>query len=376
MLDAEYSVVTHDELKEFVQSCFAELGLRSDDAAAVAEVLSDANLRGVDSHGLDRLPVYMQRVHAGLARGTEEMRTLAEFGGVRQLDAGYALGPAAASKAVNAAVDLAREHTLALVSVRNSGHFGAAGFYARRAAEAGMVLLLVSNAPKSMLAHGARDAFLGANPVAVGVPLGDLPPFVLDISSSIVARGKIRRAHVLGKPIPAGLAVDREGEATDDPVAALAGSVLPLGGVKGSGLAFAITLMTGLLAGAAFDDELGSMYDGATETQNIGHVFIAVDPWRFGDRASATRRMEALVERLHSLRPAAGFERVYYAGERGAECARHRLRHGIPVARQELLGAADACAAAGLEALADRARRLAARSALTDELASTPGTHD
>jgi LDH2 family malate/lactate/ureidoglycolate dehydrogenase len=357
------TVLTHDELKALIRACFAGLGLTAGDADDVAEVLADANLRAIDSHGLDRVPVYLRRVHEGHARGSERLRVVAEHGAIRQLDAGHALGPVAAVRALDAAVELARLHGLGLVTVRNSGHFGHAGFYARRAADAEAVALLFSNAPSSMLVHGGRGSFLGANPLAIGVPLGEKPPFVLDLSSSVTARGKIRRAHILGEPIPPGLAVDRTSTPTTDPVEALAGSVLPVGGAKGSGLAFAITLLTGLLAGADFDDEMGSMYDRATEAQNIGHVFIAVNPWLLADRATAVGRLEALVGRLHALTPADVSEPVRYPGERGADSARERLEQGIPVARQELRNVATACESYGLREVAARARELAERTA-------------
>jgi LDH2 family malate/lactate/ureidoglycolate dehydrogenase len=236
--------------------------------------------------------------------------------------------------------------------VGRSTHFGAAGYYARRAADQGMIAFVASNAAASMAPHGGTQQFLGANPLAIAVPVGRHGPFVLDMSTSVAARGRIRRAHALGEPVPEGLAIDTQGNPTTDPVAAMAGCMLPVGGAKGSGLALAITLMSGLLAGADFDDEIESMYSGAERPQNIGHVFWVVDPAVMGPPEQAQARTEALIDRLHQVRTAPGVERVIYPGERQDKLARERAASGIPVARIEIERLAEAAAECGLESLA------------------------
>ena len=346
-------------LATLIEDCFASVGLSRADAAAIAEVLVDANLRGTDSHGFQRVPTYMGRVAKGLAGGTEGMSVGAEFGAMRRLDAAYALGPAGATRAIDVAIELAREHGMGLVALGNSGHFGAAGFYARRAARADLVAIVSTNGPKGMAPHGASEPFLGTSALAIAVPLGRHEPFCLDMSASVVARGKIMRARALAAELEPGLAIDVEGRPTRDAAAALAGSVLPLGGPKGSGLALALGLLSGVLAGADFDDELAPMHGDNTRPQNAGHVFLTVDPWRLAEPERTTRRLEDLVERLRGLRTAEGFDRVLYAGERGAELARERLESGIPVARGELEAAGRACADVGAEALAERLGALA-----------------
>lgn len=353
--------LSSEQLHDLLKACFGGVGLSSADAAVAADVLVDANLRGVDSHGVERAPVYMRRLHEGLARGTEAVSVVAQDGAMARIDAGRALGPVVSVQATDMAVDLARRHGIGLVAVGGSSHFGHAGFYARRAARHELIAAILSNAAHSMAPHGSAEAFLGANPLAVGVPLGGRGEFVLDMSTSIVARGAIRRAQAVGETLPAGIALDSEGEPTTNPVAALAGSVLPIAGPKGTGLALALGLVAGMLAGADFDDEIASMYGAAPSSvaPSIGHVMLTVDPWRLSDRESTLRRLEALVDRLHALRPSDPGEPVRYAGERAEATRRQRLREGIEVRVGELEALARACVECGLAEQADRARRLA-----------------
>jgi LDH2 family malate/lactate/ureidoglycolate dehydrogenase len=355
-------VLAHGRLRDMMRDCFAGVGLAPADADAVADVLADANLRGVDSHGVERAPIYLSRIRRGLVHGTAAATITVDSGVLCRMDAAHALGPAISVVAVDRAVAMAGRHGMGLVAVGRSTHFGAAGYYARRAAAQGMIAFVASNAAGTMAPHGGAERFLGANPLAFGVPLGRHGEFVLDMSTSVAARGRIRRAEALGEPLPPGFAIDADGDPTTDPLAALAGCVLPVGGPKGSGLALAITLMTGMLAGADFDDEMDSMYADFERPQNVGHLFWAIDPARLGDPATARERVEALIDRLHAVRPASGVDEVIFAGERQARLARERLAHGIPVARIEvdrLAAAADEC---GLGELAAEIRSLAERA--------------
>jgi LDH2 family malate/lactate/ureidoglycolate dehydrogenase len=350
--------LTASHLDALLQRSFRGVGLADADAAAVTEVLVDANLRGIDSHGVERAPIYMHRVHGGLAGGTDRMTIRSDTGAMVWVDAGQALGPAAAMRATDLAIERARAHGIALVSVGRSTHFGHAGFYARRGAAQGFLAVVASNAPASMAPHGAATAFLGANPIAIGAPLGAHGQYVVDMSTSVVARGRIRRAGNLGAAIPEGLALDAEGRSTTDPASALAGSVLPVGGPKGSGLALAVSLLTAFLAEADFDDEMGSMYSDFSRPQNIGHVILMVDPGRLTDAERATARAQAMIDRLHALLPAEGAEDVRAAGEQSDRCARERHAAGIPVATEEIEALAAACSACGVADVAAELARL------------------
>jgi LDH2 family malate/lactate/ureidoglycolate dehydrogenase len=356
-------VVRSVALSALTQACFERLGLSAGDARAVAEVLVDANLRGNDSHGVGRVPAYMRRVSAGLAGGAERIGEPEGEGPLRRLDAGAALGPIAANRATEIAIGLAREHGLGLVVMGNSTHFGSAGPYARRVAEQGLFAIVATNGPANMAPHGSAEPFLGTNAFAVALPLPGGEQFVLDMSCSIAARGKIIRARDLGEPIEPGTALDARGRATTDAAEALAGAVLPLGGPKGTGLALAISIAVGVLGGASFDDEAGRMHGTDARPQNLGQLFCAVDPWRLAKRDEAERRLAALIQRLHSLPPAPGVDRVLYPGERGDRERRARLEAGIPIADEELEAIAGVCAAMGHADLAQRAHSLASSAA-------------
>ncbi|HLK42421.1 MAG TPA: Ldh family oxidoreductase, partial [Thermoleophilia bacterium] len=207
----------HRELHRLLQGCFAGVGLSAGDADAVATVLVDANLCGIESHGVERAPIYMKRVTEGLAHGTEGATVVFDAGAICRVDAGHALGPAISIQAIDRAVEMAATHGIGLVAVGRSTHFGHAGFYVRRAADRGMIAMAASNAPATMAPHGAAEPFLGANPLAIGVPLdGDLQ-FVLDFSTSVIARGRIRRANALRLELEPGTAIDADGLPTTDP---------------------------------------------------------------------------------------------------------------------------------------------------------------
>lgn len=345
-----------EALLALMRECFERVGVPEQDARAVADVLLDANLHGVASHGFQRVPIFMRRVHAGLSGGTERMRVVSEWGALCRIDAAHALGPAASVKAIDRALQLARELGVGVVAVGRSTHFGAAGYYVRRAAQAGMIGLATSNAFKRMAPHGAAEVFLGTNPIAVGVPLGRHDPFVLDMATSTAAQGRITRARQLGEQIPEGFALDPQGRPTTDPAAALAGSLLPLGGPKGSGLALAFSLLSIVLAGADADDQMASLYRSFDRPQNSGHVFVAIDAARLGND---TERAEQMVERLNALRPLDGEDGVEYPGQAGARLARARIRDGVPVDPSELRELARACSECGLDDLASRALELA-----------------
>jgi LDH2 family malate/lactate/ureidoglycolate dehydrogenase len=345
------------KLRALTRDCFKEIGIPAVDAEAVADVLMDANLRAMESHGFQRVPIYMKRVLAGLAGGTENLTVLHQEGVFCRMDAGHALGPAAAVKALQKAIGLSRQHGLGVVAVRNSTHFGAAGYYARQAAEAGQASIVLSNAVKRMAPHGALEPFVGTNPLAVGVPLAHHPSFVLDMSSSVTAQGKITRARDLGLPLPEGVALDADGWPTTDPVAALAGSLLPVGGPKGSGLALAISMLCVLLAGAECDDQMGSLYNDFDRPQNTGHIFITIDVARL-QSPGGQDQVDQMMDRLAVLRRPDAAPAPKYPGQETASFVEERRQSGIPIRRGELLRVAEVCRDANLFHLASRAREL------------------
>jgi LDH2 family malate/lactate/ureidoglycolate dehydrogenase len=347
-------------LAEIVRRCCLDVGLPAGDAEAVAEVLLYANLRGQDGHGLVRLPNYLRRVKSGLVGGSERLRVVGGGGSLCRLDGEKALGPAAAVKASEMSAELSREHGAAVVALGNVSHFGPAGFYARRVAEQGLVSIVISNAVKAVAPHGAAAALLGTNPLALGVPLGEGAPIVLDMATSAMARGKIRRAAELGEPLPENVAIDSTGRPTRDARAALEGSVLPVAGPKGSGLALSISMLAILLADAQADDEFTMLATKANEDDSsqfplvdgsVGQVFIAIDPRPLLADA-AVERASAFAERLHGLPPAEGFDAPRLPGEAGDAIAAERLAEGIPIRPELLALIAETCRELDLDSTA------------------------
>lgn len=233
----EYITIPHQEALAFSQRLLEAHGVSADDAATVADNLVAADLRGVDSHGINRLPSYLARVRQGVLDPTARPTTDQTTPVVALVDGHNAFGAVVAREAVRAAVSAARTYGLGMVACRRSNHFGAAAWVVQRALDEGMASLVFTNSSPALPAWGGREALLGVSPVACGAP-GDPIPFVLDMAPSVAARGKVHKALRRGEAIPGDWALDGEGAPTTDPAKALDGGVmLPMGGPKGSALA-------------------------------------------------------------------------------------------------------------------------------------------
>ena len=305
----------HIDLLAFARRILERLDVPIGDAREVAGCLVRAELRGVDSHGLVRLPVYARRLQAGAVRARPELREIRPAAAVAVVDGDNGLGPVVASRAMRTAIDLARRQGTGFVGVRNSNHFGPAAYYVEQAVAEGLIGVAISNAPPNMAPFGGRIRFLGTNPVAVGVPAGAEDPLIFDASTSVVARGRIIIAAHKKTPIPEGWAVDPEGYPTTDPEAALAGAVLPFGGPKGSAISFIIDILCGVLTGAAFARHINTL-ENLGAVQNIGHVLAAVRTDLFVSGADFRERMDAILRMLKASPPAPGRAgRVLVPGE-------------------------------------------------------------
>ena len=323
----------HEDLFEYGCRILACLDVPSDHAREVAGCLIKAELRGVDSHGLVRLPVYARRVQAGVVKARPDIRVVPASSGSATVlvDGDNGLGPVVATRAMEAALDLARTYGIGFAGVRHSNHFGPAAYYVEKAVARGCIGVAISNAPPNMAPFGGKTRFLGTNPVAIGIPAGREDPLIFDASTSVVARGKIILAAHRGEPIPAGWAIDPDGHPTTNAERALAGAVLPFGGPKGSALSFIIDVFCGVLTGAAFGSHLNTLEDLSTE-QNVGHVLAAVRTDLLVPESTFKGRMDAILEMLKACPPAPGSERVLAPGEIEAATERARLEEGIPLA--------------------------------------------
>ncbi|HHY47399.1 MAG TPA: Ldh family oxidoreductase, partial [Firmicutes bacterium] len=264
-------------MRRFSMEALAAVGAGDEEQSIVADSLLFADMRGITSHGVSKLPVYIKRVLAGSINPKAKPECVVSRGYVACIDGHNAFGQVAASVAMRHAIMLALSGGVGVVVVRNSNHFGAAGYFALMAASRNLIGVALSNANPTMAPWGGSRLLLGTNPIAIAVPTGDECPFVLDLACSTVSRGRIIEAARLGRPIPPGWALDKNGNPTTDPQEALRGQMAPLGGVKGSGLAEAVDILSGVLSGARFLSSVGPLYQDLDKPQGVGHFFAAVN---------------------------------------------------------------------------------------------------
>jgi len=320
----------HESLRRFVAETLEKIGVPANDAIAVSENLILAELRGVDSHGLIRLPVYFSRLTAGIVQAQPTIKIDSPYPAVAWVDGGNGLGAVVGKRAIEKATEIARTQGTGFVGVCHSNHFGPAAFYLQHAVDQGFIACAISNAPPNMAAFGGRQRFLGTNPFAVGIPAGNEAPLIFDAATSVAARGKIISAAERGEPIPGGWAIDPQGRPTTDAKAALAGAVLPFGGPKGSAISFIIDIIAGVHSGAAFGLRLNTL-ENLTEPQNLGHAFFVMRADLFQPQKVFCERMDEILNMLRSTPPAEGTERVLIPGEIETETAAQFREHGIPV---------------------------------------------
>jgi (2R)-3-sulfolactate dehydrogenase (NADP+) len=289
------SAIAPAELERLMAEALARSGATRSMAEATARALAAAESEGLASHGASRIPQYCGHLRNGRANGKAVPTIARDSKAACLVDANGGLAFEACGLAVFEATRRAREFGVSFVSVTNSNHFGVAAYHLEPLAKAGLVGLAFGNSPAAMPAWGGRRALFGTNPVAAVFPRRDCAPLVVDVSLSAVARGKIMVAAREGKPIPEGWAVDKEGRPTTDPRAALEGSMLPAGGVKGAMLALVVELLACALSGAAFGFESDSFFTEEGKPTRIGQGFLAIDPAALAGRDVFLDRVETLV---------------------------------------------------------------------------------
>jgi LDH2 family malate/lactate/ureidoglycolate dehydrogenase len=325
------TIVAEQKLRAFSTKVLTSAGMGSPHAEIAADSLLFSDLRGVGSHGVARLSSYMDRVHAGVMKIDPPMEIVRNFDASALLDAANGFGQIAGVKAMDIAIDKARQRGVGVVGVCNSNHFGVAAYFAAQAVAASMIGLVFTNASPAMTPHNARTPLVGTNPLAVGIPAGEQKPILLDMSTSLVARGKIRLASLTGEKIPLGWAVDQDGKPTDDPLAALKGSLAPIGGPKGAGLSLVIDLLCGVLTGTALTGEVRNITD-VSGPSLTGHIFMALDISKFIGESTFLANVDHVIENIKGL-PSADGGPIYLPGEIESNLATLRQAEGIPLAR-------------------------------------------
>jgi len=332
LTNTSVTCVAAPALTAWVQAAFEQQGVAATDAAIFADHLVQANLRGVDSHGVSRLPIYLKRFAAGVVAKETRTTIEQEAAAFALLDGGNGSGPVVGIRAMQLAVDKARQAGVGVVGVKNSNHCGFLAYYTAMAAEQGLIGIAATSAPSNIAPWGGKVKYFGANPFCLAVPAGEERPVILDMSSSQVAKGKIMLAAKEGKPsIPAGWALDPEGRPTTDPKVALTGTLFPLGGPKGYGLALMVDVLCGMLTGAAFGPYLGDLYQEFSRNQNVGHFFMALRPDLFVSAPEFRSRMDQMIREVRSQPKADGVARIYMPGEIEDGVRAERTANGIPL---------------------------------------------
>src|SRR6266542_736724 len=323
--------VCFTNLHRFTSDAFRQVDLAPADATTGADVRVTADAWGVFTHGTKALPGYLRRLRAGGLRARGQPRIVAEGGAWATVDGDSSLGMVTSVFAMQIAITKARQQGIACVGVRNSCHFGAAGYYSWLAAREGLIGLSMANDIPSVAAPGSRGPVTGSNPISYAIPAGRHRPILLDMATATVAGGKVYAAKERGEPIPIHWLLGADGKPTTNPSGFPdTGALTPAAGHKGYGLALLIETLSGILSGAEFTWRVRSWtFDDPAVPTNHGAAFLAIDPGALMPLAQFTRRVEELVDEIHAAPRAEGVDRLYVPGEMEWERHDRSLKEGI-----------------------------------------------
>lgn len=323
-------MITPEQERQFIIDILDKEGINEADAGKVADVLVAADLRGIKSHGLSRLERYVTRINLGLIERYHALTEVTRNTNSVLLDGNNSLGQISGVEAMELAINLAKEHGSGIVSTGNSNHFGIAAYYSMMASKEGLIGFVCTNTSPLMAPFGGKEAVLGTNPFTVAVPAGKYDDIVLDLATSQVARGKIEVAAREGQDIPIGWALDKEGRPTTDAHEGLAGTVTPVGGPKGYGMALIVDILSGVLTRSAFLDDIGSL-SREDAKQNLGFFMAVIDPEVFMPREQFTQTIDQYIERVKASAKAEGVEEIFLPGEIEANVTKVNAEKGIKV---------------------------------------------
>jgi ureidoglycolate dehydrogenase (NAD+) len=320
--------IRKEEIDRFVRAVLETKGVPPEDAKIVADCLLMANLSGIDSHGVVRIAHYVNRLERGSIKAIPQLKIERPAPSILYVDGDDGFGHVVGYRAAQAAMEVCREQGTVTVAIGKSSHFGPASFFLQEPVAAGLAGMVMTNTDAIVVPYGAARRFVGTNPVAFGFPAPEAP-FMLDISTSTIAYGKIALAQKENRPIPPDWALDDSGKPTTDPHA-LAG-MHPMAGHKGSGLALTIDVLCALLTGMPFGPHINRMYFELDEPRRLGHFMTFWDVSRFVALEEFKQRMGEMIEELHQLPLFEGFQCIYYPGEIEGRRRSERSRRGIPV---------------------------------------------
>ena len=321
-----------DELKELCIEIFRKLGLGREEAEIISGVLVEADLRGISSHGIARLPIYAKRIRLGLINPNPQPKVLRENETSALVDADNGMGHIASYRAMQICINKAKKAGMGSIAVRGSNHFGINAYYTMMAAREDLIGMAFTNTSPLMVPFGGSERLLGSNPLSIAIPAGNEPDLVLDMATSVAPRGKLEEAARKGLSIPEGWAVDKDGRVTLDPKEGLSGALLPFGGPKGYGLAILVDIMCGVMTGSDFGPHCGALFDDFDRPQNIGHFFMAINIENYMSIEDFKERMDTMVRTIRESTKAPGVDRIYMPGEIEYEKSIDLRKTGITLA--------------------------------------------
>lgn len=320
--------ISADKLRKFTQKLLEAGGFIEEDARLTTELLVWANLRGIESHGVLRVPRYLEMLNLGLVTTGSAVKIVRDFGAIKVIDGGKCPGSVGMLSAANYATNQAKQFGVGVCSARSISHAGAIGFFAKEIADKGFVGIVMTASKPLMAYFGARGEALSTNPISIAIPTKDGDaPLLLDMSTAAVALGKIMAAKDNGDAIPLGWAIDKDGKQTTDPHAVSA--LLPMAGPKGSGLSLMLEVLSSILSGNSI---IGPVL-AKQKKGGFNGLVIALDPNAFGDFEAFIEGVELLKHQIKSLEKSDGFDEVLLPGERGNRIELMRRAEGIPVAQ-------------------------------------------
>ena len=302
-----------NKLNLLVKNIFIKYGLTNNHAKVCSDAIINAELVGAHSHGLSRLKMYCDRINKKVINPKPNIKIKKISSSISHIDANNSIGFVAADMAIKKAIQNAKKTGIGLVAVKNSGHYGLSGYYAEQAVKKNLIAMIYTNAPPAVAPHGALKSLFGTNPICFGTPTGSKIPFILDTSISMINRGKIRVAARNNQKIPEGVALDKFGNPTIDAKKALQGVQLPIAGFRGSGLAWMVDILSGVLTGGNHAGRVKDPFDDFSGPQNIGHLFITFKTNLFVK--DYNRRIKDNINRIKKLPKIKGIKEIMYPGQ-------------------------------------------------------------
>ncbi len=340
--------INSEDLVQFAQAVYESAGVPSEDAHLAADTLVQADLWGHQSHGLLRLAWYYARLRSGAMKAKTETTLAVDSNAIAVMDGGDGVGQVVAKRAIEESIQRAKNHSVGIVSVRNSNHFGTCMYFTRMGAKNGCITILMSNAGPNMAPWGGRQKKIGTNPWSIAVPGGKYGEVVMDMANSGVARGKIYLAQKRRQPIPNDWAIDKEGRPTTDPQAAIEGFILPMAGHKGYVMGVMVDILSGVLSGSSFLDQVHGPYDPVNRS-GAGHLVISLNVAAFQPLAEFEQRIHEYIHSLKDVPLAEGHKQVYFPGEMEAQADIENRRQGLLLPEDTLLSLQEVAIESGQE---------------------------